>query len=88
MDRVADDQQFIMRLLVALLLSDQKTQITLSVLSMVFPDTEPVFLAFLPGGRSTEAPAAKEEKTEESTFFLLPPVHFLFPFPTQIPSRI
>ena len=52
-----------------ILLSDQKTQITLSVLSMVFPDTEPVFLAFLPGGRSTEAPAAKEEKTEESTFF-------------------
>ena len=52
-----------------ILLSDQKTQITLSVLSMVFPDAEPVFLAFLPGGRSTEAPAAEEEKTEESTFF-------------------
>lgn len=52
-----------------LLLSDQKTQITLSVLSMVFPDTEPVFLAFLPDGRSTEMSVSKDEKTEESTFF-------------------
>ena len=52
-----------------ILLSDQKTQITLSVLSMVFPDTEPVFLAFLPDGRSTEMSVSKDEKTEESTFF-------------------
>lgn len=52
-----------------ILLSDQKTQITLSVLSMVFPDTEPVFLAFLPDGRSTEMSVPKDEKTEESTFF-------------------
>lgn len=52
-----------------ILLSDQKTQITLSVLSMVFPDTEPVFLAFLPEGRSTEMSVPKDEKTEESTFF-------------------
>lgn len=52
-----------------ILLSDQKTQITLSVLSMVFPDTEPVFLAFLPESRSTEMSVPKDEKTEESTFF-------------------
>lgn len=52
-----------------ILLSDQKTQITLSVLSIVFPDTEPVFLAFLPEGRSTEMSVPKDEKTEESTFF-------------------
>ena len=52
-----------------LLLSDQKTQITLSVLSMVFPDTEPVFLAFLPESRSMEMSVSKDEKTEESTFF-------------------
>ena len=69
-----------------ILLSDQKTQITLSVLSMVFPDTDPVFLAFLPEGRSTEMSVPKDEKTEESTF-LLPPVPFRFPCPTQIPSR-
>ena len=52
-----------------ILLSDQKTQITLSVLSMVFPDTEPVFLAFLPESRSMEMSVSKDEKTEESTFF-------------------
>ena len=36
---------------------------------MVFPDTEPVFLAFLPESRSTEMSVPKDEKTEESTFF-------------------
>ena len=29
-----------------------------------------------------------KKKKRKKALFLLPPVHFLFPFPTQIPSRI
>lgn len=53
----------------SILLPDQKTQVTLSILAMVFPDTTPVFLAFLPEGGSPDLPDAEEEKPEESTFF-------------------
>ena len=66
-----------------ILLSDQKTQITLSVLSMVFPDTEPVFLAFLPESRSTEMSVPKDEKNGRKHFFRFLP--YLFPFP--VPRR-
>lgn len=53
----------------SILLPDQKTQVTLSILAMVFPDTTPVFLAFLPECGSPDLPDAEEEKPEESTFF-------------------
>ena len=66
-----------------ILLSDQKTQITLSVLSMVFPDTEPVFLAFLPEGRSTEMSVSERRKNGRKHFFRFLP--YLFPFP--VPRR-
>ncbi len=53
----------------SILLADQKTQVTLSILAMVFPDTTPVFLAFLPEGGAPDTLEAEEEKPEESTFF-------------------
>ena len=53
----------------SILLPDQKTPVTLSILAMVLPDTTTVFLAFLPEGGTSDISASEEEKPEESTFF-------------------
>lgn len=70
-----------------ILLSDQKTQITLSVLSMVFRIQSLFFLRFFPRADPRKCRFRKTKKRKKA-LFLLPPVPFHFPCPTQIPSRI
>lgn len=69
-----------------ILLSDQKTQITLSVLSMVFRIQNLFFLRFFPRADPRKCRYRKTKKRKKA-LFLLPPVPFPFPCPTQIPSR-
>lgn len=52
-----------------ILLPDQETPVTLSILAMIFPDTSPVFLAFLPEGTLPDTIEAENAAPEESTFF-------------------